>query len=208
MGVDRFVVWQVAETAGFESAWVRMDGLSMEVDGSVAGQLPEPYRLSYLLRTDERAATTRLEVVCATREGTTRLDLRRDDEMWTVNGEARPDLAGALDCDLACSPVTNTMPILRHGLHRGPGSHRFTMAFVEIPSLRVIPSAQTYTHLAPESEGVRVRYESGSFTSDLLIDGDGLVITYPTMAHRVAPIPSVTSQERSSGPGSPRPDSA
>jgi hypothetical protein len=36
----------------------------------------------------------------------------------------RPDLATALDCDLACSPVTSTMPILRHGLQRSPGAAR------------------------------------------------------------------------------------
>ncbi|MGF6883001.1 hypothetical protein ABIA39_001942 [Nocardia sp. GAS34] len=205
MGIDRFVLWQVVETAGFEAAWVRIDGLELRADGTVAGQLPEPYRLSYELRTDERAATARLAVACTTGSGETRLDLRRDEHGWTVNGHARPDLAAALDCDLACSPLTNTMPVLRHRLHREPGTERFTMAFVEVPSLRVVPSAQAYTHLGPEPGGTRVRYASGTFTSELLFDGDGLVIDYPTMAHRIDPVESVTAQERSSGAGSVRP---
>lgn len=207
VGIDRFVVWQVVETAGFEAASVRLDGLELRADGTVAGQLPEPYRLSYQLLTDERAATARLSVVCLTGSGETRLDLRRDDAGWTANGTARPDLAAALDCDLACSPMTNTMPVLRHRLHRDPGIRRFTMAFVEVPSLRVVPSAQSYTHVGPESGGTRVRYASGTFSSDLLFDGDGLVIDYPTMAHRVDPVESVTAQERSSGAGSVRPGS-
>jgi len=207
VSVDRFAVWQVQETAGFESAWVRVDGLRMRADGSVAGQLPEPYRLSYLLETDEQAATTRLDVVCTTGDGQRRLDLRRNVDGWTVDGVPRPDLAGALDCDLACSPVTNTMPVLRHRLHQDAVAHRFMMAFIEIPTLEVFPMAQSYTHLGAEAGGVRVRYASGSFTSDLLFDPDGLVIDYPTMAHRIDPTPSVTSQERSAGAGSARPES-
>lgn len=193
MSVNRFVVWQVEETAGFESAWVGIDAGRVRADGSVTGQLPEPYRLSYLLETDDRSATTRLVVACQTGTGQRELELRRDGTLWTVNGVTRPDLAGALDCDLGCSPVTNTMPVLRHNLHIRPGTHEFTMAFVEVPTLRVIPSAQTYTHLGPESTGgVRVRYAAGSFSSDLLFDPDGLVLTYPTMAHRIEPVESVT----------------
>jgi hypothetical protein len=207
LSADRFVLWQVTETAGFEAAWVRIEGLRMRADGTVAGQLPEPYRLSYLLETDDRAATARLEIVCHTRDTQRRLDLRRDGAGWTVDGVPRPDLAAALDCDLACSPVTNTMPVLRHGLHQRAGSEQFTMAFVEVPGLRVVPSAQAYTHLGPQPGGVRVRYASGSFVSDLLFDPDGLVIVYPTMAHRVDPRESVTSHERSAGAGSVRPGS-
>lgn len=207
VSVERFALWQIEETAGFEAAWIRLDGLRMRAEGTVAGQLPEPYRLTYELETDDRAATTRLAVDCRTGKEQRQLDLRRDDTGWTVDGVPRPDLADALDCDLACCPVTNTMPVLRHQLHRQPGAPEFLMAFVEVPSLRVVPVAQAYRHLGLEPNGARVRYSSGSFTSDLLIDTDGLVVNYPTMAHRVDPAASVTSQERSSGAGSVRPGS-
>ncbi|WP_216894152.1 putative glycolipid-binding domain-containing protein [Nocardia alni] len=207
MGVERFAVWEVEETAGFEAAWVWIDGLRVRADGSVAGQLPEPYRLSYLLETDDRAATVRLEVVCTTADAQRRVALRRDGDGWTVDGVARPDLAEALDCDLACSPMTNTMPVLRHGLHQGVGQERFTMAFVEVPSLRVVASAQQYTHLGAADGGVRVRYASGSFTSDLLFDSDGLVLEYPMLGRRVPATESVTGRERSAGAGSVRPGS-
>lgn len=66
------------------------------------------------------------------------------------------------------------------------------MAFVEVPSLRVVPSAQNYTHLGTETDGTRIRYSAGSFTSDPLFDHDGLVIVYPTMAQRVEPTQSIT----------------
>jgi hypothetical protein len=77
------------------------------------------------------------------------------------------------------------MPVIRHGLHRGPGAEQFVMAFVQVPDLRVVASRQDYTHLGLTGGTARVRYASGSFASDLTIDADGLVIDYPTMAHRV-----------------------
>ncbi len=184
-GGRRLLVWQVVETAGFEAAWLRLDGLALRASGQAAGQVPEPYWLTYELHTGDRAVTTRLEVTATTAGARYHLDLRREHEIWTVNGAERPDLAAALDCDLGFSPVTNTMPVIRHGLQHGPGAERFLMAWVEVPTLRVIASEQAYTHLGVEAGGARIRFTSGSYTSDLLMDADGLVIDYPTMAHRV-----------------------
>jgi hypothetical protein len=181
------LVWQVVETAGFETAWIALDGLAVSATGRAAGQRPEPYWLTYSLQTDQQAATTRLEVTAVAAGAPRHLDLRRERDTWTVNGAVRPDLDGALDCDLECSPLTNTMPIVRHGLHRGPGTERFVMAFVQVPSLQVVASQQTYTHLELGDRFARVRYAAGSFTSDLVVDGSGLVVDYPTMARRIDP---------------------
>ena len=206
MGAQRrHLVWQVVETAGFEAARLSLDGLALHATGRAVGQLPEPYWLTYTLQTDDRAATTRLSVTATTTDADYDLDLRREGETWYVNGEPRADLAGALDCDLACSPVTNTMPIIRHGLQHGPGTQRFLMAFVQVPTLRVVTSQQSYTHLSLAEDSARVRYASGSFVSDLTVDRDGLVIEYPTMASRIPAATQVTAGQRIGGPGSPRP---
>jgi hypothetical protein len=121
--------------------------------------------------------------------GSDELDLRRDDAgNWTVDGSPRPDLGGALDVDLARCPLTNTMPILRHGLQRGPSDHQLLMAFVELPSLRVVPVLQRYTHVRTLTNGhAIVRYASGSFESDLTIDADGFVVDYPQLGRRLEP---------------------
>ena len=206
MGVQRrHLVWQVVETAGFEAAWLSIDGLALHATGRAVGQLPEPYWLTYTLRTDDRAVTTRLSVTAATADAHYDLDLRREGGTWYVNDEPRADLAGALDCDLACSPVTNTMPIIRHGLQRGTGTQRFLMAFVQVPTLSVVTSQQSYTHLSLNEDAARVRYASGTFVSDLTVDRDGLVLDYPTMASRIPATTPVTADERVGGPGSPRP---
>jgi hypothetical protein len=138
--------------------------------------------------------------------GSATLDLVRDDAGWTVNGESREDLAGALDCDLAACPLTNTMPVLRHGLLGEPGDHQLLMAFIEIPSLRVVPSRQRYTHVEPASgdRPARVRYRSGSFESVLSFDPDGFVIDYPKLGRRVRPGAEAPGT-RARGAGSVRP---
>jgi hypothetical protein len=79
------------------------------------------------------------------------------------------------------------------------------MAFIEVPSLRVVPSRQRYTHLRGlDGRGAVVRYASGSFQSDLVIDRDGFVVEYPQLGRRVA-ASAFAEGIRSDGPGSARP---
>jgi hypothetical protein len=207
-GGARLLVWHVTETAGFEAAWVALDGLTLRASGQAAGQLPEAYWLSYRLQTDSEARTTILDLTATTAGGVRTVELRRGSGGWTVDGESRPDLNHAFDCDIACSPLTNTMPIIRHGLQRGPGAEQFVMAFVEVPALRVVVSLQSYTHLGLDDRGARVRYSSGSFASDLVVDSQGLVLEYPTMASRLRATTAITDSERVRGPGSARPGAA
>jgi uncharacterized protein len=95
-------------------------------------------------------------------------------------------LAGAVDCDLGLCPVTNTMPIRRLGLlERDVGETHLVMAWVDVPSLRVIRSDQVYGS-GPASDPARVHFRSlkGGFAAQLTVDDDGFVIDYPTLAHR------------------------
>ncbi|MGO2041911.1 MAG: putative glycolipid-binding domain-containing protein [Cellulosimicrobium funkei] len=64
----------------------------------------------------------------------------------------------ALDCDIALCPVTNTMPILRLGLlGDDPPAHEthLVMAWVEVPSLRVLRSDQVYAAREPRGPPTR-----------------------------------------------------
>jgi uncharacterized protein len=206
--IERFLIWEIDETAGFDTAWAAIDGTRLRAEGRAAGLRPMSFWTTYALETDERFMTARVLAESRYEGGSATLDLRRDDGgRWTVNDQPRPDLDGALDCDLAACPLTNTMPVLRHGLLQQPGDHEFLMAFIEIPWLRVVPDRQRYTHVAPASADrlATVRYRSGAFESVLSFDPDGFVIDYPQLGRRVAPGVEAAGV-RSSGPGSPRPD--
>jgi hypothetical protein len=93
----------------------------------------------------------------------------------------------ALDCDIALSPLTNSMPVLRHGLLEGGGPLDFVMAWVSVPDLSIHPSGQRYTFVRREGDNSIVRYESSSrdFVAELTFDPDGLVIAYPGIGARI-----------------------
>jgi hypothetical protein len=176
------ITWDVFASRGFETAWAERGEGVLRARGRAVGTVPEPYWISYELETAQGFVTRRLSVTAETGGGTRVLDLRHDGHgRWTANGEPLPDVDGALDCDLGLCPLTNTMPVLRHGLHRAPGERQFLMAWVSVPDLTVRPSPQTYTHLGPG----RVRYSSGDFRSDLDFDEEGYVVDYPRLASRL-----------------------
>lgn len=207
IGDRRMLLWELDEMAGFDSAWVAVGGTRLRASGLQAGLNPTPYWVRYKLETIDDFVTSRMRVAAVLDGDRRSLDLRRSaDGQWTVDGHPRPDLDGALDVDLAACPLTNTMPIRRHRLHAVPGRQGLLMAFIEVPNLRVVPNPQQYTHLRhEEGGGAKVRYRSGTFSSDLLVDADGYVIDYPQLGRRVEPF-AVDRRLRAAGPGSVRPE--
>lgn len=199
----RAVAWSGVEEWRAELAEVELTADGLSARGTQIGVDPLPYRADYRLDATAPGSVTRsLRVEVSGGGWGRRLRLERDESgEWTieVGGEgAEGELpapggdpaafAGALDCDLAFSPLTNAMPVRRHGLERA-GRESFLMAWVSLPDLAVTPSRQHYTHVAAGDAGAKVRYESESrdFVADLELDPDGLVRVYPQLARRVEP---------------------
>ena len=182
-------VWRTEGSEGLELARVELDGTRLGATGRAIRTEPEPYSLSYTLETADAFVTTRLSVAAEHGNQTKALDLvRRQDGLWTANGEPLDGLEASLDCDLAMSPLTNTMPILRHSLHRGGGPVDFVMAWVSVPDLTVHPSEQRYTFVRSTGDHRVVRYEGRhrSYVGDIEVDDEGFVVRYPELAVRVA----------------------
>jgi uncharacterized protein len=184
----RLFVWRGLEEWLAEAATIVLADDRMTATGTQLGAEPDPYRVDYELVTGTGFITERLSAVARTAAGEHRLELRRDaDGRWTVDGEPRPDLDGALDCDLGYSPVTNAMPILREGLRDGGGHRDLVMAWVSVPDLTVHRSPQRYEPIDAHT----VRYVSldGDFRAELELDDDGLVLRYPRLAERLSSEP-------------------
>lgn len=76
------------------------------------------------------------------------------------------------------------MPIRRLGLlDEVVDDTTLVAAWVDVPTLRVVPSTQRYS----SATHGRVTYRSidGSFESELVVDDDGVVVDYPSLARRV-----------------------
>jgi uncharacterized protein len=168
--------------------------------GVAIGTVPLRYRLDSQLETTTGFATTRLRVTSRGEGWRRRLDLRRDPScVWSVDtsegasvdlpapGGDPARLAGALDCDLGLSPVTNMMPILRHGLLHGGGPIELTMAWVAVPELAVRADAQRYRHLSSTDDHHVIRYEAvdDTFEADITVDADAVVIDFPGIARQL-----------------------
>ncbi len=184
------MVWVKPDPPGAEFAAVQIGRGRLTASGIAIGSHPRGYRLDYKLETLGDYVTSGLLVIAQGDGWRRKLDLRRlRSGRWTARG-TDSDMAavkGALDCDLALSPLTNTMPVLRHGLLEGGGPIEFLMAWVSVPDLRVIPSVQRYRFLRRSGGLSIVRYESSSrdFVADLTFDKDGLCLDYPGIGRSV-----------------------
>jgi uncharacterized protein len=174
----RFLAWR-----GLDE-W-RAEGCTLERGDhglrAVGVQLGADYQLDYGFETGPELFTRRLVVTVKDADGERGVLLERSDpdRAWTANGEPLPHVEGALDIDLALSPLTNYMPAARLGSE--PADH--VMAWVDVPSLEVTRSEQRYEPMAPG----RVRFVGldDGFTAELELDADGFVVHYPGLAERV-----------------------
>lgn len=198
--VHRSLVW--CKDAGAELAEVKLARGHLSAVGSAIGADPVPYRLEYALTTGDDYATSSLRVHAFGVGWRRVLELRRDGSgRWEILADAEGHLdapppggdarlyGDALDCDLGLSPLTNTMPVRRHGLLTGGGPVELLTTWVSVPDLSVRPSRQRYTHLGAngDGDGVLIRFDSDDFTADIAFDRDGLVVDYPGIARLAGP---------------------
>lgn len=198
MNRSRTVLWGKDDPYGSELAEVSFAdgrlscrGIALGVEGR-RDTHGDPYRLEYQLDTGLDYVTTRLAVTVRGNGWTRSLDLRRTEwGAWSGDGVDPDALLGALDCDLALSPMTNTMPVLRHRLFEPGASVEIVTAWVAVPELTVMPSRQRYSFRERRGELAVVHFElaDGSFEEDIVFDGDGLVVDYPGIAWRVSASP-------------------
>jgi uncharacterized protein len=193
MATTRAVAWVKDKPAGIEFAEVVLQTDRLMSSGVAIGSEPEPYRLDYTLETDDGFLTSRMNVTSRGQGWARSLDLRRSTiGTWTVTGDADievPALADALDCDLGLSPLTNSMPVLRHGLLTRGGPLDLVVAWISVPDLGIHASRQRYEFVRTDGGRSVIRYQSmdSDFTADITFDRDGLVLDYPGIGHRLPP---------------------
>ena len=200
VGLTTSRVWSKDQPFGTELADVTITETRLTASGLAIGTDPCPYRLHFELSTFDDFVTARLAVRTAGQGRRRGLLLERSTSgEWSCTTEAdgqldRPApggdmglLAGAQDCDLGLSPLTNSMPVLRHRLHHGGGPVDLLMAWVAVPELAVSPSPQRYTFLRREPQARIVRFESldSDFAAEISFDEHGLVLDYPGIARLV-----------------------
>ena len=198
------VAWTKVDPVGAEIVEATLSTEGLHAAGTAIGSDPQPYRLDYELRTDDRYVTRRVEVQATGQAWSRAIQLSHDGRgRWTVDAQQNghlelPDAGGdptgfdgALDADLGLSPLFNTMPVLRHRqLEAGAEAADLLVVWISVPDLRVYPSPQRYLPVRPTGAApALVRFESSSddgvFRAEIEFDAAGLVVDYPGLATRI-----------------------
>lgn len=201
----RMLAWVGVDCQRLEAARVVLGERGVRATGSMVScqqEGVETHSTSYSLATDELGVMQRLNVRTMRAKGEQHVTITRSEEgIWLVDhgqNAARTSFGGALDVDLAFSPLFNALPVRRLGLHRSMGRHELPMVFVTLPSLEVVRVSQTYRTVSLGGAGeqgeltvIGISSESGesgesgdSFEAEFTVDIDGLVMDYPGLAHR------------------------
>jgi uncharacterized protein len=198
--VTTMLTWQADGGHGLEGARLNIGatGGFRALSRMVRVHPDGDFTASYRLVVGADGGVQRLSITSATAGRERHLTINRtEDGFWLLDrgtgGEgARRDFGGALDVDVAHSPMLNTVPIRRLGLHRAAGEHELKMVFVSLPDLEVSEVTQVYRTVSvlDDSGHALIGFRWEDFSAELVVDADGVVASYPGVATRLSPDPA------------------
>jgi hypothetical protein len=113
---------------------------------------------------------------------------RTEDGIWLIDrgeGVERSEFDGATDVDVAGSVTFTALPIRRLGLHRKPGEAELSVLQISTPDLTVTRVRQTYRTVEITDQGAIINYKDAHRDANIVVDSDGLPVTYPDVAERL-----------------------
>ncbi len=183
---SRTVVWEPVEYRGMEYLMLKEGEPSVSVESTILGvEDGNGFRLDYQVRCDADFSVRTVQLRMA---GGAIVALNGDGQgNWTDEvGNAMPKFAGCIDIDITATPFTNTLPMRRVAWDVGQ-SREFKMLYITVPELTLTVSEQRYTCLDKTEAGARFLFElvDGSFSAELPVDADRLVLDYPGLFKRL-----------------------
>lgn len=179
--------WRRTDLAGLERLTLSASAGAVLVESTVVCVEDGGFRLDHRWRLSPGWRTLLLEVDKWGPDGHERLVIERSGDGWTVDGAHRPDLVGADEPDLSVTPFCNTLPI-RRLMSGSDASLVLDTCYLDAASMTVTRSGQRYDRITSG----RVRYVDfgrfAGFEAELLIVGEGLIVSYQNLFERVAAV--------------------
>jgi uncharacterized protein len=114
---------------------------------------------------------------------------RTEDGIWLIddgNGAtARNEFEGAVDVDVAGTITFTALPIRRLGLHRKRTEVELPVLYVSMPDLAISLVRQTYRTVSITDDGAVINYQDAHRNVDIVVDKNGLPVTFPDVAQRL-----------------------
>ena len=183
-------LWAAWEGRGFEHLALRQEAGAVRADSLIIAMDDDgrSFRARYVVECDGGWAVRRARIEVLEEPGRA-MELRADGRgHWTDAATGSPlPLDGCVDIDIYPSPFTNTLPIRRFADATVGRVVRIDVAWVLLPTLTIEAKPQEYTLLERSRGGSRWRFRAldSSFTAELGVDDNGLVLDYPGIARRV-----------------------
>ena len=176
------VQWATWAGDGLETTTIRWENEGFTVSGAV-GDTPGREHIQYVLRLSASWQVRQFLLFRDLDEPDLWLATDGSGRWGEMNGAHRTELDGCYDVDLACTPMTQTLPIRRLPLLDGDTAE-LPVVFVDPDTLEVRPDLHRYTRVGAhrwyhESAGLGI---AGEFE----VDQFGLVVDYPKLFRRVS----------------------
>ncbi|MGB3441624.1 MAG: putative glycolipid-binding domain-containing protein [Actinophytocola sp.] len=184
------VTWQGTNRTSIEQVRLFVSDGRLRASGRLIVASGTPYSASFEFTAARSGDVGRglLRTTAADTERSISLG-RTEDGMWLMddgNGaSARNEFDGAVDVDVAGSVTFTALPIRRLGLHRKPAEVELPVLYVSMPDLAVTLVRQTYRTVSITDTGAIINYTDAHRSADIVVDKDGLPVTYPDAAQRL-----------------------
>ncbi len=184
------VTWQGTNRTSLESVRLFVSDGRLRASGRLIVANETPYSASFEFTAARKGDVGRglLRTTAADTERSISVG-RTEDGIWLIddgNGAtARNEFEGAVDVDVAGSVTFTALPIRRLGLHRRAAEVELPVLYVSMPDLAVKLVRQTYRTVEITDEGAIINYTDANRSADIVVDKDGLPVTYPDVAQRL-----------------------
>jgi len=175
------VRWRALEGDGLEHLTLRRQADGLHAEAALVGER-EGRRFGATYRLSCGPDFAARSIAIATTDGRGLTIHRRDGAWQHAEGGRLPGADACIDIDLSATPFTNTLPIRRYDWQPGE-QRRIAMLFVPFDSFEPFATEQIYTCLSARL--FRFATADGSFTAELPVDDDGLVLDYPCLFQRL-----------------------
>ncbi|MFI7675034.1 putative glycolipid-binding domain-containing protein [Actinophytocola sp. NPDC049390] len=184
------MTWQGTNRTSLESVRLFVSDGRLRASGRLIVASETPYSASFEFTAARKGDVGRglLRTTAADTERSVSVG-RTEDGIWLIddgNGAtARNEFEGAVDVDVAGSVTFTALPIRRLGLHRRAGEVELPVLYVSMPDLAVKLVRQTYRTVEITDDGAVINYTDAHRSADIVVDKDGLPVTYPDVAQRL-----------------------
>ncbi len=176
------VQWTTWATDGLETTTIRWENEGFTISGAV-GDAPGREHIQYVLRLNASWQVRQFLLFRDLDEPDLWLATDGSGRWGEMNGAHRTELDGCYDIDLACTPMTQTLPIRRLPLLDGDTAE-LPVVVIDPETLGVRSVLHRYTRVSAKcwqheaaEQGIATEFE---------VDEFGLVVDYPALFRRVS----------------------